>query len=138
MIQSLSKLLMLVLWIFSTNHCILADTLAEPSATPCHGQSSDQDPKSAPKGHHSKCQDKGCCNPALINSGGETFNADSKIGALPDLLAKPETLWLNFEYEFSLTSQAERPPPSEPFIFRPSLLISLASPNAPPCAIYVA
>lgn len=136
MVKLFCKLLMLVLWIFSANHCILSDALADNSNAPCHEHSSNKDSKSTPKSHHSKCCDSGCCNPALA-SGTATFKSDP---AALSLTLMPIIRWqsISFDYEFLLVDSTSEPPRTKPKISTSILLISAISPNGPPLLVSVA
>lgn len=73
-IKAITHLAIVIAWFVFANHCILADAFAAPQKSGhqhshCHGEDGT---KGKTQGHHSKCKDNGCCQPALqasFNSG---------------------------------------------------------------------
>lgn len=109
------------------SHCILIDAYGSAENTnskssPCHSTEKKE-------GHHKKCQDTGCCQPAIKTSGQSLAHLDQFTSYSPFILTNVGTVFENTtDFSFVVPQHTTGPPK----VFS-SLVSSLSSaPQAPP------
>ncbi len=129
-LRNLMLVLALGVW---NNHCILSDALAAglPKSTSnshCHNEKDDHHNEKGTN-HHSKCNDSGCCQPALQSADASSFSNQVVLYYTP-VLSNLFVIQIYSNLEINPLSFFEGTgPPGK----QQTLISSLTSaPNAPP------
>jgi len=132
------SLLFSFFWLIAANHCVLGDLLAENSSTGqktqshsgCHHDEQSGDKQSG--NHHSKCQDKGCCGPAIIKGDSSHLALAKSVSFQPLLLPVSNFTYSVFTTHLETVAFHCLSPPGQDRLLISSLT---QAPNAPPITL---